>query len=276
MNYRLLFLLTLCWLKPGIGKSQKSLNERQSPRGNFYFYWGWNRATYTRSDVHFKGTNFDFRVDNVKAKDRQSKLAADPYLRIDEITIPQYNFRMGYFFNNKYNFSIGADHMKYVMVQDQVANVTGDIHGTGTGYNGSYDNTPMTMAGDFLQLEHTDGLNYLNMELNRVDDIYIFNKNIVFTGTYGIGTGILYPRSRCVILANQVNDQWHLSGYGISAKAGINIKLLKHFFIQGELKTGFINMPNIVIEANSSDRAKQHFGFMQGNIVFGYQFALIK
>lgn len=276
MKYRLLFLLPFCCFKAGFGKSIRNSSERISPKGDFYFYWGWNRETYTKSDIHFKGTNFDFTVEKAKAHDRQSKLGVDPYLRIDEITIPQYNFRMGYHFNDKYDISIGADHMKYVMVQDQVALATGSIRNTSTTYNGYYYKTPTTMSGDFLQFEHTDGLNYLNVEINRNENLYIYNKNFAFTGFYGIGTGVLYPRSRCVILGNEVNDQWHLSGYGISAKTGINIKLLKRFFIQSELKAGFINMPDIVIEAHSSDRAKQHFGFLQGNIVFGYRFKLVK
>jgi hypothetical protein len=41
-----------------------------------------------------------------------------------KMTIPQTNFRIGYFINDHY-IALGVDHMKYVMAQNQVANITG-------------------------------------------------------------------------------------------------------------------------------------------------------
>lgn len=31
------------------------------------------------------------------------------------MTIPQYNLRFGYYLNEKYQITLGVDHMKYVM-----------------------------------------------------------------------------------------------------------------------------------------------------------------
>src|SRR3972149_3153003 len=38
-------------------------------KGNFFFYWGYNRSAYTKSDIHFWGDGYDFTITNVKAKD---------------------------------------------------------------------------------------------------------------------------------------------------------------------------------------------------------------
>ena len=43
-----------------------------SRKGSFYFYWGWNRDAYTKSDISFSGNDYNFTLDNVVAKDRQS------------------------------------------------------------------------------------------------------------------------------------------------------------------------------------------------------------
>jgi hypothetical protein len=51
------------------------------------------------------------------------------------MTIPQTNFRIGYFINDHYSIALGVDHMKYVMAQNQVANITGNIN-TGTPFDG--------------------------------------------------------------------------------------------------------------------------------------------
>jgi hypothetical protein len=39
-------------------------------KGKFYFYWGGNREIYTKSDIHFKGADYDFTLNNVEAKER--------------------------------------------------------------------------------------------------------------------------------------------------------------------------------------------------------------
>ena len=56
----------------------------------------------------------------------------------------------------------------------------------------------------------------------------------------------------------------------------VNITFFNHFFIQGEFKTGYINMPNIRTTEFKSDSAKQDFFFYQRNFSIGYIFQLIK
>ena len=38
-------------------------------KGNFFFYWGYNRSAYTNSDIHFWGDGYDFTITAVRAKD---------------------------------------------------------------------------------------------------------------------------------------------------------------------------------------------------------------
>jgi hypothetical protein len=47
-------------------------------KGKVYFYYGWNRATYTTSDLRLTGDGYDFTLRNVKARDRQSEVGLDP------------------------------------------------------------------------------------------------------------------------------------------------------------------------------------------------------
>jgi len=65
----------------------------------------------------------------------------------------------------KYNISIASDHKKYVVKNDQTVNISGKIENPETIYDGNYDNDKIVLAGDFLRLEHTDGLNYINVGL---------------------------------------------------------------------------------------------------------------
>ena len=110
--------------------------------------------------------------------------------------------------------------MKYVFKQNQIANVSGYVNlpatDAGSIYNGTYDNTPIDFYVNynpdidnnpppFLTFEHTDGLNYINTEISRVDDISNLFKlpntdKFQINLTEGIGGGFLYPKTNTSLL----------------------------------------------------------------------------
>ena len=51
--------------------------------------------------------------------------------------------------------------------------------------------------------------------------------------------------------------------------AGINVTFFKHFYLQGELKGGYINMNDIRTTKDPIDRASQEFYFFERIIAFG-------
>ena len=71
-------------------------------KGNVNLFWGWNRGWFTDSDIHFTGENYDFILYDVQANDRQSPIGFDPYLNPVKLTVPQTNFRVGYFLSDHY------------------------------------------------------------------------------------------------------------------------------------------------------------------------------
>ena len=87
--------------------------------------------------------------------------------------------------------------------------------------------------------------------------------------TEGIGVGLLYPKTNAKVFSKERHDDFHVSGYGTSIKAGLNVTFFKHFYIQGELKGGYINMPDIKTTYSNNDSASQHFLFFQRIIAFG-------
>ena len=122
-------------------------------------------------------------------------------------------------------------------------------------------------------------MNYLNLEIARVDDISklfrikntdIFQINV----TEAAGSGILYPKTNATVLGSQRHDEFHISGYGVSAKAGLSFTFFKHFFIQTELKGGYINMYDIRTTQFTSDSAEQEFWFLERVIALGGIFRL--
>lgn len=260
--------------KSAVLKTQKVKN-----KGKFFVYWGWNRANYSNSDIHFTGKNYAFTLVNVKAKDRQTPFSFNDYFNPGRVTIPQNNYRIGYFLNEHYTISIGVDHMKYVMVADQTVKIDGEIN-VGNPFDGVYNNDPILLSKDFLRLEHTDGLNYVNVEFRRVDEIGhligMNHRNFQLSVTEGFGAGVLYPRTDVTLFNQERHDKYHLAGWGVSAVMGINLTFFKHFYIQSDLKFGYINLPDVRTTSNVEDSASQSFTFFQRNILFGGRFHIFK
>jgi len=249
--------------------------EKKGNKGKMYFYWGWNRTRYTDSDIHFKGEDYDFTLKSASAHDRQTPIGADPYLHWDGITIPQTNTRLGYFFSDHYEVSIGVDHMKYVMDNGDVVDINGYISGTDTGWDGVYKDDPILLTYSFLSFEHTDGLNYVNSAVARHDLLFKClgenGRGLNVYSVFGVGAGVLYPKTNARIMQKERNDEFHLAGYGFDLHGGLRFELFENFFIQGNSKGGFINMPDILTTPDDNDRASQQFFFAQLNFVFGYQ-----
>lgn len=248
-----------------------------SNKGKLYFFWGGNRGYYTDSDIRFQGENYDFTLHNVPAQDKPKGWHID-YINPSRITIPQTNFRVGYFITDHYNISIGVDHMKYVMYQDKAVRFDGYYPNEGS-YNEYIDGQQLLLTEDFLQFEHTDGLNYINIEFARVDDIShwfgIRNTDVFQVNfTAGLGAGILFPKTNSTLMDKQRYDDFHVSGFGTSIKSGLNFTFFKHFFIQTELKGGYIHMGDIRTTPSKADKASQSFSFAETVIAIGGIFKL--
>lgn len=243
-------------------------------KGKIFVSWGGNRETYSNSDITFTGKDYNFTLENVSAIDKPKGFHID-YINPARMTIPQTNFRLGYFLNNHYSVSVGVDHMKYVMEQDRAAKIKGNYPNVGS-FGEVLPDNQVLLTEDFLTYEHTDGLNYVHTEVSRFDDIANLLKISIANSdkfqvnlTEGIGAGLLYPKTNTKLLGKDRHDDFHISGYGVSAKVGLNLTFWKHFYIQGELKTGYINMQDVRTTISTDDKASQSFLFMQRLVEIG-------
>lgn len=246
-------------------------------KGKFYAYWGWNRAKYSASDITFKGDDYNFTLKDVAAKDKQIPFSVNKYLNPGNVTLPQTNAAIGYFISDKYSVVLGLDHMKYVTVQNQGLIIDGEIH-TGSVHDGIYNDDLIRQTEDFLKFEHTDGLNYIHVSVNRFDDVSkdfgIQTENFRINLTEGVGAGALLPKTNATLLGKLRHDDFHWSGYGIHAQVGFNFVIYKHFFIQTDLRGGYINMSDIRTTHDTADTASQDFTFLQGTLLIGGRFKI--
>ena len=257
--------------------SKEAFSQKHLPqKGQFFVYWGYNRSWFADSDIHVYGEGYDFTAYQLKAKDRPSPVNID-YINPTKLSIPQFNFRLGYQINDRFSVSIGSDHMKYVVVQDQIANISGIIKPEfSEKYQGTYLNTPQKITKDFLRYEHTNGLNYITVEGEYLQPIVHFAKHKGrISWNFGFGGFVLLPKSDIQVATKGADNRYHIAGYAISGKTGPRIDYGR-FFLSSELKPGYATMPDILINNDAIDRASQNIAFLQYYIVLGYKFRLFK
>lgn len=247
-------------------------------KGRMYFYWGYNISGYANSNLHFEGEGYDFVVHYAKALDRPKPYSNSVYLAPKRFTIPQYNYRVGYFLNDNWSISLGLDHMKYVFRQNQYAQISGTItEEASPEYAGTYDHTEILINDDFLMFEHSDGLNYISLQAEYNYKLWQSdNKLHEFHAIAGVGAGPVVTRSDVRIFGEGLNNDFALSGYGGSILGALRLNVYKSLFFQLTGNWGYINLTEVLTTGQPNARAYHHFGFTQASLVIGGSIPLRK
>jgi len=247
-------------------------------RGSFFAYWGYNRAWYSWSDIHLSGPDYDFTLRHVRANDRPTAFDAGVYFDPTTIWIPQYNYRLGYRFHERWSLSLGMDHMKYVMRGGQTVRMDGYVDGSRSlQYTTSEGSREVRLTEDFLMFEHTDGLNLLSIDADHWDLLWHVGDGRLRLSLFeGLHAGPVIPRSDVRLFGEGLNNRFNIAGYGVGAQLGLHVGFLKHFFLRNTLRAGLIDLPKVLTTGRDSDHASHRFWFVQHNVVVGGQFRLWK
>ena len=236
-----------------------------------YLQWGYNKEWYTNSSIRFKLSNGDlFTLKNAKAHDKPDLDAI--YENPVEISIPQYNYRIGFYLNEKHTKAIelNFDHIKYVVTDGQTVRVKGKINGK------PVDGDSVLNPDTFLHLEHTDGGNLLH--INYVEQkTLLMNKNKtrpLVNLIWKAGAGINIPRTDFTYRGDRFNNDFHVAGYNLAAEAGARYYVGKRFFIEATGKTGYVRYINALANTNTDkgNRVTHGFGYFELIGLFGYDF----
>lgn len=226
---------------------------RSSPKGELYFSWGYNTEWYTRSDVHINqpSLNNDYTFNRVKGHDRRgwdSRLLQKP------ITIPQYSYRLGYFFNPEkgWGLEINFDHTKFIIGDEQDISLTGKLNGR------NVDTTIRFSERDGFFYYLNNGANFLLF--NVVKRYKVFesshgNFKLDFLGKAGVGPVI--PHVENSFFGNKNKPHFQLGGWNMGVEATIKATFFRYGFIEYANKLDYARYANLKIYEG---KAKHAFG----------------
>ena len=192
------------------------------------------------------------------------------YFAPKNIWIPQYNYRVGWFFNDRWSFSLGLDHMKYVVVQDQSVRLTGVIAPSRSITYATSGEERVSLTPDLLRYEHTDGLNLLAVDADHFDRIWhsADDRQAIYF-TEGLFVGPVIPRTDVRLFGVGMNNKFHLAGYGAGAQIGVFALAMDRIFLRANVRAGYIDLPSVLTTGEGNDRANQHFWFVEEYLVLG-------
>jgi len=248
------------------------ISTKKNPK--IYLSWGYTRAWYSKSSIHFadhsgkfnehrgKPDNYDFTIYDATAKDRPD---FDAIKDVINVTIPQFVGRVGYMFNSKWGIEMNYDHTKYVVTDGQRLHVKGEIDGVPI-------DKDITMGGNFLHFEHTDGANFWMMNAVRKFELYKPTKNFIASVVLKPGAGVVYPRTDVTIFGERLNNRWHAAGWIVGVESGLRIEFLQHGLFEFVGKGTFADYTNCLVLGKGNGKANHHFFAGQLTATIGYMF----
>lgn len=232
----------------------KSLSDQFQPgkKGEFYLSWGYNKEWYTSSSIHVKQPSLgnDYKFEKVLATD---KPGWNDGLFTKAISIPQYNYRVGYFFKDNWAFEINFDHTKYQVKSDQLLHVKGTM-----------DNQPVdkfianNVNPQTLTYQLNNGANFLLFNLVHRKQLSNFNSkwfnlSLLLKG----GVGIVVPHVENTIFEQSNDAGFQFGGFAIGGEAAVRATFFKYGFIEYCNKLVGAHYYNLKVYEG---RAKQTFG----------------
>jgi hypothetical protein len=230
-----------------------------------YLQWGYNTEWYTKSTIHFNsmvnGVDHNFTIYKAKAHDRSDMngIVKNPI----EFTIPQYNYRIGFYLNKKHTkaIEINYDHTKYIVYNDQSVRARGNI-------GSNYFDKDTSFAFNEVHFEHTNGANFYHVNYVRQYELKNNGKRPVFTALWKAGAGILIPKTDITLSNKRVDNRFHIAGYCFGAEAGARWYISRKLFFEGTAKAGFANYINAL--GAGSGKVNHHFEYFELIGTIGY------
>lgn len=241
-----------------------SIKIKTKKGGSVYLSAGFTRVWHGKSDIHFsdnsnkyheatgKYNNYDFTVYGVTAHDRPD---FDKIPDVVNFTVPQFAYRLGYYFNNKSDVGveINYDHTKYIADDYQRVRIKGH-------FNGQYVDKDTTLTPkDFLHFEHSDGANFLLFNFLKRFKFFERSDKVNVGWVTKAGLGMVIPRTDVTLFGERLNNDFHIAGWMAGVETGLRTEFLRHAFFEFVAKGNYADYVNVLVLGKGNGKANHHF-----------------
>lgn len=246
--------ILLAFTQPLLSQTKKNKTKKQN---EFYFSWGYNKEWYTHSTVRVMQPSLgnDYKIENFKAHDHPGW---DKGIFDRAISIPQYNYRLG-FYNNKKNwgFEINFDHTKFI-IADQDAHIVGTLNNRHVDTTVHFsDNNSVNSSSTFYYYLN-NGANFLLFNFVKrwhLTESRSGNAKIDLLGKAGVGP--LIPHVENMLFGKKNDPHFQLGGWNVGAEAALRATFYKSVYLEYCNKLDFASYSGLRLNPGT---ARQMFG----------------
>ncbi len=242
--------------------------KKKARKGEFYFSWGYNKEWYTNSTVHVMQPSLgnDYRFTSISGHDHPGW---DQGIFNVPISIPQYNYRIGYFFNKKKNlgFEINFDHTKFIFA-DQNAHINGTIN------NKPVDTTLAFNAANGFYYYLNNGANFLLFNIvKRWHITHSQNEKFRLDGLGKAGIGPVIPHVDNSFFGKANDPHFQLGGWNIGAEGALRATFSNTVYLEFSNKLDYASYSGLGIYQGT---ASHSFGTYELILSLGITFPMGK
>lgn len=201
---------------------------KKKKRETFYFSWGYNAESYTRSNIYVSQPSLgnDYVLRDVEGRDHKGWNLG---VLNQALSIPQYNYRLGYFFNDKkgWAFEINFDHTKFLVQEPQTIHLKGKLNGNAT------DTLIDFQQANGFYYYLNNGANFLLFNIVKRWH-WVTNKsgNIKVDVLAKAGIGPLVPHVENSFFGNENSPHFQVGGWNTGVEGTIKVTFYNTVFLE--------------------------------------------
>jgi hypothetical protein len=205
------------------------MGQGKAPRkGEFYFSWGYNTEWYTKSNVKVNQPELgnDYQFHQITGHDRRGW---DEGLFTKALTIPQYNYRIGYFFDRLkgLGFELNFDHTKFIFKDGQMANVKGKLGGR------QVDTSVLFSEANGFYYYLNNGANFFLFNFVKRWKVYESKDGKFRLDLLGkAGIGPVVPHVQNSFFGHPNDQHFQLGGWNVGVEGNIKATFFKYVFLE--------------------------------------------
>jgi hypothetical protein len=226
---------------------------KKKRKTELYFSWGYNTEWYTRSTLKIDqpALNNHYNFKSIRGHDHRGW---DDGLFSKALSIPQYNYRLGYFFNNKKDLGveINFDHTKFIF-SDQAATIKGTFNGR------PVDSTVNFSAPNGFYYYLNNGANFLLFNIIKRWHWYTNKQeNIKIDALAKGGIGPVIPHVENKFFNEPPNKpHFQFGGWNTGVEGALRATFYKHVYLEFAGKLDYARYSGLKIYQGT---AKHAFG----------------
>jgi len=251
-------------------------SQKKERKHEFYFSWGYNTEWYTHSNIRIdqpsQGNSYTFL--DVYGHDHKGwdggKLFTSP------VSIPQYNYRIGYIFNKEKGLGveINFDHTKFIFGDNQMVHIKGQFGGRPVDGQVLFaDSAVGTSGSSYYYLNN--GANFLLFNIVKRWPIWINKKQTIrIDGLGKVGVGPVIPHVQNKFFDEPENDpHFQFGGWNVGIEGDLKFTFFHYIFLEYGNKLDYARYSGLKIYEGT---AKQAFGTYEMILNLGVSFPVGK